>query len=67
MMGPLTKGMFFSIPSSLTTLQLAKNALYYGSGLKSGWENMQRDCSSAGGVLTTASCSDCVREEMVTV
>ena len=58
---------FFPIASSLTTLQLAKNALYWGSGLKSGWEDMQWDCSSVGGVLTTASRPDCVREEMVTV
>ena len=28
---------------------------------------MQRDCSSVGGVLTTASCPDCVREETATV
>ena len=28
---------------------------------------MQRDCPSVGGVLTTASCPDCVREEMVIV
>ena len=47
----LTGRLAFSRAGSLTTLQPPKNALYWGSGVKSGWEDMQRDCSSVGGVL----------------